>query len=98
MCEEDPAEGEGEEKEEEEEDALKFIQESKTAKDLAKADGFTPKVMSHNDARDVLRKLVKEKDTAFIIQFYKGSADRDLREDIFRYALIPKEGDEYLFS
>ena len=54
--------------------------------------------MAHNDARDVLRKLVKEKDTAFIIQFYKGTPDRELRENIYRYALLPKEGDEYLFS
>ena len=92
----DDAAAEGDE---EKEDELAFIQDSKTAKKLSKADGFTPNVMAHNDARDVLRKLVKEKDTAFIIQFYKGSPDRELREDIYRYALIPKdETDEYLYS
>ena len=39
---------------------LKFIDEGDAKKKLADPKGFTPKVMSHNDARDVLRKLVKE--------------------------------------
>jgi len=54
--------------------------------------------MSHNDARDVLRKLVKEKETSFVIQFFKGAPDRDLRDDLFRYVLMPKEGNGYTYQ
>ena len=89
-AEEAPAEEGAEEgAEEEEEDPLEFIDDG--IEYDVEVDGFRPKVMIHNDARDVLRKLVKEKDTAFIIQFYKGAPDRDLREDLFRYVFIPKE-------
>mgnify|MGYP001171496290 CR=1 FL=1 len=54
--------------------------------------------MSHNDARDVLRKLVKEKETAFVIQFFKGAPDRDLRDDLSRYVLMPKEAPGYAYQ
>ena len=54
--------------------------------------------MNHKDARDVLRKLVKEKDTAFVIQFFKGAPDRDLRDDLFRYVLLPKTNANYRFQ
>lgn len=85
--------------ENEEDDSLKFISDGgDEVKKLESADGFTPNVMAHNDARDVLRKLVKEKETAFIIQFYKGAPDRELRDDIYRYALMPKHKGKYQFS
>lgn len=54
--------------------------------------------MSHNDARDVLRKLVKEKDTSFVIQFFWGAPDRDLRDDLFRYVVKPKESSNYQYQ
>lgn len=76
---------------------LKFIDDGETKKVLADPKGFTPKVMSHNDARDVLRKLVKEKETSFVVQFFKGAPDRDLRDDLFRYVLMPKENGAYSF-
>ncbi len=77
---------------------LKFIDEGDAKKKLADPKGFTPKVMSHNDARDVLRKLVKEKETSFVIQFFKGAPDRDLRDDLFRYVLMPKENGAYSYQ
>jgi len=46
---------------------LKFIDDGEAKKHLADPKGFTPKVMNNNDARDVLRKLVKERDTSFVI-------------------------------
>ncbi len=61
---------ENEQREEEDKDKLSFIADGKETKDLPDSSQFTPNVMSHNDARDVLRKLVKEKETAFFIQFY----------------------------
>ena len=76
---------------------MKFIDDGDAKKKLADPKGFTPKVMNHNDARDVLRKLVKEKETSFVIQFYKGAPDRDLRDDLFRYVLMPKEGNGYTY-
>lgn len=83
---------------EETKDALKFIDDGTPAKALPESKGFTPKVMTHKDARDVLRKIVKEKDTAFVIQFFKGSPDRDLRDDLSRYVLIPKTSANYRFQ
>ena len=77
---------------------LKFIEEGTATKTLPESKGFTPKVMNHKDARDVLRKLVKEKDTAFVIQFFKGAPDRDLRDDLLRYVLIPKTKPAYSFQ
>ena len=77
---------------------LKFIEDGTPEKNLPDAKGFTPKVMNHKDARDVLRKLVKEKDTAFVIQFFKGAPDRDLRDDLLRYVLIPKTSANYGFQ
>lgn len=50
---------------------LKFIDDGTPAKALPEGKGFTPVVMNHKDSRDVLRKLVKEKDTTFVIQFFK---------------------------
>ena len=61
---------------------LEFIDKNAavaTGQKFKDSGSFTPTVMSHNDARDVLRKLVKEKDTAFVVQFYKGAPDRALR-------------------
>ena len=77
---------------------LKFIDEGDAKKKLADPKGFTPKVMSHNDARDVLRKLVKESQTSFIVQFFKGAPDRDLRDDLFRYVIMPKENGAYTYQ
>ena len=97
----DAADAEGEEADaeaEEEEPGLTFIADNEDTKTLADGSNFTPNVMVHNDARDVLRKLVKEKETAFIIQFYKGAPDRDLRDDIFSYALMPKAAAGYSFG
>lgn len=76
---------------------LKFIEDGTPAKTLPDSKGFTPNVMNHKDARDVLRKLVKEKDTAFIVQFFRGSPDRDLRDDLFRYVILPKTNGNYRF-
>ena len=72
--------------------AVPFIHEgpADTTK-LADSEGFVPNVMAHSDARDVLRKLVKDRNTAFIVQFYKGSPDRELRDDLFRYVFQPKQ-------
>ena len=77
---------------------LKFIDEGDAKKKLADPKGFTPKVMSNNDARDVLRKLVKERETSFIVQFFKGAPDRDLRDDLFRYVIMPKENGAYTYQ
>lgn len=77
---------------------LKFIDDGTPAKALPEGKGFTPVVMNHKDSRDVLRKLVKEKDTTFVIQFFKGAPDRDLRDDLYRYVLIPKKSANYRFQ
>ena len=61
---------------------LKFIGDGESTKHLEDVESYNPNVMIHNDARDVLRKVIKEKSTAFFIQFYKGTPDRDLRDDI----------------
>ena len=79
-------------------DGLSFIDEGKTVKKLGDVSSFTPNVMIHNDARDVLRKLVKEKETAFFVQFYKGAPDRELREDVYKYDLIAKSDECYEYS
>ena len=78
---------------EEKDEPLKFIGDGAAAKPES-GKSFRPKVMIHNDSKDVLRKVVKEKDTAYIIQFYKQRPDRDLREQIFQYVLMPKENEE----
>ena len=77
---------------------LKFIDDGTPAKSLPELNKFTPVVMNQQDSRDVLRKIVKEKDTAFVIQFFKGFPDRDLRDDLYRYVLLPKTSPNYKFQ
>ena len=88
----------GEDEDEDADDELQFIGDGEETIHLADVSEYNPQVMIHSDARDVLRKVVKDKNTAFIVQFYKGSPDRDLREDLKRYVLHPKTSDEYSFS
>ena len=77
---------------------MKFIEDGTPAKNLPELKQFTPVVMNQQDSRDVLRKIVKERDTAFILQFVKGFPDRDLRDDLYRYVLLPKTNAGYRYQ